>query len=112
MIVACPNKDIFTDWQTIFMYINGIRESPQNQNHIKNLCHIVIESVKILNERINDENESDADRTVNQEKLMRLVKLLPSFLRHFETNREIIGELLFVYQHINLDMLLREPVIN
>lgn len=108
MIEACPSSDIFTDWSSIFEYINGIRNLSGNQNHIKTLCHIVVESAKLLKDRVNNETTLDADVEAQREKLEELVKLLPRYLRHYEPNPEIVGELLFVYQHIDLDMHLVE----
>lgn len=108
MIEACPNSDIFFDWSSIFEYINGFRNLSANKNHIKTLCHIVVESAKLLKDRVNNETTADADVEAQREKLKDLVRLLPRYLRHYETNPEIVGELLFVYQHIDLHMHLGE----
>lgn len=111
MIEACPNTDIFTDWPSIFKYIDGIRRLPGNENHIKNLCHIVVGSAKYLKDRINNETAVDGVVEVQREKLKQLVKLLPKYLRHYQANHEIIGELLYVYKHIDSEMHLQEMVI-
>lgn len=110
MIEACPNSDIFTDWETIFKYIDGIRNKPESRAHIKTLCDIVVESVKILTHRINNEHTGLDDCAGYRAKVGELLCWLPRYIRHFAANLEIVGELLFFYKHINSDMYLDSTV--
>lgn len=102
-IEACPNSDLFTDWLSIFKYIDGIRNLAGNENHIKNLCDIVVESAKLLKDCVID--------GAQRHKLKQLVELLAKYLRHFQANPEIVGKLLYVYDHIDSDMHLEVLVI-
>lgn len=112
LVDACPNSEIFTDWTSIFSYIDGIRGTPESQKHIKNFCAIVAASVQMLTDRINDELTVLAHLAGYLAKVKELRKVLPRFLHRFETNDEIeiVGELLFLYKHINSDMYLEDTV--
>lgn len=101
MIEACPQGDLFTDWDAILDYIKQIEITPATQPHVKDICTLLSSSVKIQIGLMNDGNAmSDAA----EEKIMQLLELLPDRLQ--EVRHEVVGEILFVYREIGNDLLL------
>lgn len=97
LIKSCPNSEIFWDWESIIAHIHSVHLLPGHRDHIKTICHIVIETVRWLTDEMRKANVEIRDTL--GEILTELMMRLPHYLQLIEANVKVVGELLFVYKY-------------